>query len=120
MAEATNRNYPSPESYDSWYANKAGVDASAIQREAMPNQADVRGVIGKAQAGGVSPAGAFDGYTPIERIENPADGINDGANYVVYFKDADNALWKATNADASTLTKLTSGAEFDKYGSWTV
>lgn len=113
MPEATNRNYPDASSYESWYATKSGVAEGSITRDAMPGDEDIRGVIGKASPGGVDPVSAFEGYTPIHRIDNPADGINDGANYVVYFKDADNNFWKATNADSSTLAQLTSGAEFD-------
>ena len=120
MAEATNRTYPAAESYEDWYAAKAGIAKSEITRDGMPSDDDIRGRIGKSAPDGVSPAGAFEHLTPIERIENPADGINDGAKYVVYFKDADNNLWKAVNADASTLTQLTSGTEFDQYGAWTV
>lgn len=113
MADATNRSYPDAGAYESWYASKSGVAEGAIVRDGMPSDADIRGTIGKTTPGGVSPAGAFEGYTPIHKIDNPSDGINDGANYVVYFEDADSNLWKATNADVSTLTQLTSGAEFD-------
>lgn len=120
MAEATNRSYPAAENYESWYAEKAGITTADITREGMPSDEDIRGRIGKSAPDGVSPAGAFEHLTPIERIENPTDGINDGAKYVVYFKDANNDLWKAVNADASTLTQLSSGTEFEKYGAWTV
>ena len=120
MADATNRTYPAAESYESWYAEKAGIPADQITREGMPDDADIRGRIGKVAPGGVSPASEFDHLSPIARIENPQDGINDGANYVVYFKDAENNLWKAVNADAGTLTQLTEGAEFTQYNSITV
>jgi hypothetical protein len=119
MAEATNRVYPSAEEYEAWYAEKAGIPVDQIKRGEMPGE-DMRGFIGKAVADGVSPASEFAHLTPIERIDNPADGTNDGAKYVVYFKDAENNLWKAVNADASTLTHLTSGAEFDTYNTWTI
>lgn len=115
----TNRNYPDPANYEAWYAAKAGIDPSAVQRDTVPSTDDVRGVIGKAQPGGVSPITAFDGYVPIDRIDNPADGINDGANYVVFFiKESDGTHWKAINADIDTLTQLTSGPEYDKYHTW--
>ena len=65
---------------------------------------------------GVGFPDSFDGYTPIHIIANPSDGINDGANFVTYFqKDGTSPaeFYKATNADTSTLSQLTSGAEFD-------
>lgn len=113
MPDATNRSYPEAGSYESWYAAKSGVAEADIVRDGMPGDDDVRGRIGKAAPGGVSPHGAFEGYTPIHRVDSPSDGINDGADYVVYFKDANDDFWKATNADVSTLSQLTSGAEFD-------
>lgn len=112
---ADNRNYPDAGSYASWYATKSGVAEGSITRigDTMPDDADIRGVIGKAAPGGVSPAGAFEGYTPIHRVDNPSDGINDAADYVVYFKNDSDQYFKATNADISTLVELTSGSEFD-------
>lgn len=113
MADATERTYPEAGSYTTWYAAKAGVTEGTITRDSMPQDDDIRGVIGKEVPGGVSPAGDFENYTPIHMIDNPADGINNGKDYVVYFEDADSNLWKATNADSSTLTQIDSGAEFD-------
>lgn len=72
--------------------------------------------IGGLDNSGVDGADSFDGYTPIHMIESPADGINDGVGYVVYFqKDGTDPVefYKATDADASTLVQLTSGAEYD-------
>jgi hypothetical protein len=72
--------------------------------------------IGGLDNSGVDGAESFDGYTPIHMIESPADGINDGVGYVVYFqKDGTDPVefYKATDADASTLVQLTSGAEYD-------
>ena len=72
--------------------------------------------IGGLDNSGVDGADSFEGYTPIYKIDNPSDGINDGADYVVYFqKDGTDPVefYKATNADASTLVQLTSGAEYD-------
>ena len=69
--------------------------------------------VDKASLGG---ADSFDGYTPIHMINEPSDGINDGAKYVTYFeKDSTDPkeFYKAINADTSTLAQLTSGAEFD-------
>ena len=108
-----NRNYPDASGYAAWYATKSGVAEGSISRSGMPGDADIRGTIGKEAPEGVDPVSAFDGYTPIHRIDNPSDGINDAANYVVYFKNESDEFFKATNADFSTLTQLTSGAEFD-------
>ena len=99
-----NFNYPDKANYAAWYATKAGMAEADVV---------VGKHIGPASPGGVDPHGSFDGYTPIHRIDNPADGINDAADYVVYFKDENDDFFKATNADFSTLTQLTSGAEFD-------
>ena len=65
---------------------------------------------------GVGGADSFDGYTPIHMINDPADGINDGKKFVTYFeKDSTDPkeVYKATEADPSTLAQLTTGAEFD-------
>lgn len=58
----------------------------------------------------------FEDYTPIHRVDSPADGWNDGAGYVVYFEkevDGVKQFWKATDADPSTLAQLTTGDEYD-------
>ena len=101
---SSNFNYPDKANYAAWYAAKAGIAESEVV---------VGQHIGPANPGGVSPHGAFEGYTPIHRVDNPADGINDAADYVVYFKNVDGDFFKATNADVSTLVELTSGTEFD-------
>lgn len=88
-------------------ATHHGVDASAL----------VDGEhIGFEAPKGVGFPTDFEGYTPIHRVDSPADGWNDGADYVVYFeKDVDGSkqFWKATNADPATLVQLTTGDEFD-------
>tara|TARA_R110001592_G_scaffold158352_3_gene389480 strand:- start:1719 stop:2063 length:345 start_codon:yes stop_codon:yes gene_type:complete len=107
----TDRTYPAADGVDTWYAGKSSSVTTADDV--------VVGVhVGPASAGGVSPASAFDGYTPVERIDSPADGWNDAADYVVYFgkDDADPVeLYKATNGDISTLTQLTTGTEYNAF-----
>ena len=107
----TNRTYPAADGVDTWYASKSTAVATA-------SDVVVGTHIGPAQSSGVDPLGTFADYVPIHRIDNPADGINDSADYVVYFQKLDDAeenleVYKATNSDFSTMTKLTSGAEFD-------
>lgn len=106
-----NRVYPEAGNVANWYASKSTVVSSA-------DDVAVGTHIGPLSAGGVNPPSSFEGYIPIHRIDNPADGINDSANYVVYFQKLDDAeenleVYKATDSDISTLVKLTSGAEFD-------
>jgi len=109
MPDATERSYPAnaPE----WYAEKSGIAEGDLV---------VGQHIGKTAPGGTSPAGAFDaapqfsdGYKPFHRVDNPTDGWNDGADFVVYFVDSSSNVYKATNADISTLAQLTSGDEYD-------
>ncbi len=109
MSDAVNRSYPSTEDAQLDLASSvAGVDKSQL----------VRGVhLGFAQPKGVALPGdpTFADLLPIHRVENPTDGWNDGANYVVYFqKEIEGILhfYKATNADPSTLAELTSGPEY--------
>ena len=88
-------------------ARRDGIDVSAVQEGVN---------IGSLEPAGVDGADSFVGYTPIHKIDNPSDGINDGANYVVYFqKDGTDPaeFYKAVNANASTLAQLTSGTEYD-------
>jgi hypothetical protein len=88
-------------------ASYHGVDASAL----------VEGEhIGFEAPKGVGFPEDFEGYTPMHREDSPADGWNDGADYVVYFEkevDGVRQFWKATNADPATLVQLTTGDEFD-------
>jgi hypothetical protein len=107
----SNRTYPAADGVDTWYADKSSSVSASSDVLIGTHR-------GPASAGGVSPLSAFDGYTPVERIDNPADGINDAADYVVYFgkDDADpKELYKATNGDISTLSQLTSGTEYDAF-----
>ena len=102
-----NRVYPSnTDEQANVAATLAGVSKSDL----------VRGThYGLEEANGVGFPDSFDGYTPIHLIENPSDGINDGAKFVTYFqKDGTDPaeFYKAVNADTSTLAQLTSGAEF--------
>jgi len=106
----TDRTYPAADGVDTWYANKSSVVSSK-------DDVVVGTHVGPASAGGVNPPASFEDYIPIHRIDSPSDGINDAANYVVYFQKADESdnleVYKATDSDISTLVKLTSGAEFD-------
>ena len=106
MAEVNNRNYPTGD-YVSWYANKAGISTDEV----------VRGVhIGNEEPNGVGSPSDFEGMLPFHIVYNPADGWNDGAKYVTYFKRAeDGTIWKACNADLATLTQLTSGDEYEAH-----
>ena len=106
-----NRVYPEAGNVANWYASKSTAVSSA-------DDVAVGTHIGPASAGGVNPPSSFADYIPIHRIDSPSDGINDSANYVVYFQKLDDAeenleVYKATDSDISTLVKLTSGAEFD-------
>tara|TARA_B100000073_G_C23532115_1_gene492412 strand:+ start:297 stop:695 length:399 start_codon:yes stop_codon:yes gene_type:complete len=88
-------------------ARRDGIDVSAVQEGVN---------IGPLTPAGVDGADSFVGYTPIHKIDNPSDGINDGASYVVYFqKDGTDPteFYKAVNANVSTLAQLTSGTEYD-------
>lgn len=68
--------------------------------------------IGPEEANGVGTMADFAGYTPILKVDNPADGINDGAKYVTYFKK-EGKLYKAVNADPNTIEEIKSGPEFN-------
>ena len=110
----TDRTYPAADGVDTWYAGKSSSVSSK-------DDVAVGTHVGPASAGGVSPGSAFDGYTAVHRLDSPSDGINDSANYVVYFSkdDADpKELWKATDSDISTLVQLTSGTEYDTFYSY--
>lgn len=109
MSEAVNRSYPITEDAQlDLAASVIGVDKNQL----------VRGVhLGHAQPNGVALPDdpTFSEMLPIHRVDNPADGWNDGAKYVVYFqKDVGGDLhfYKATNADPSTITELTAGPEY--------
>ena len=110
----TDRTYPAADGVDTWYAGKSS-EVSASSDVVIGTH------VGPASAGGVSPGSAFDGYTAVHRLDSPSDGINDSANYVVYFSKDDaepKELWKATDSDISTLVQLTSGTEYDTFYSY--
>ena len=111
-----NRTYPDAGNVATWYANKSNAVSSS-------SEVNVGEHIGPASSGGVTAnASVWSGYTAVHRIDNPSDGINDSANYVVYFKKEGTdpvELWKATDADSSTLVKLESGAEYDNFYDYT-
>jgi len=104
----TDRSYPSDPA--TWYASKSSAVSSA-------SDVVVGQHVGPASAGGVTPdPSAWDGYTPIHRVDSPSDGWNDGKDYVVYFqKDGTDPLelYKSTNGDISTLQQLTAGDEYN-------
>ena len=105
----TNRVYPAADGVATWYADKSSSVGTA-------GEVTIGTHVGALAPSGVGIPDDFTGYTPINRIDNPADGINDSADYVVYFqKDGTDPLevYKATDADPSTLVQLTTGAEFD-------
>ena len=105
----TNRVYPTADNVATWYADKSSSVSTA-------DDVAIGTHVGQeAPSGGGIPED-FEGYTPIHRIDSPSDGINDSADYVVYFqKDGTDPLdvYKATDADPSTIVQLTTGAEFD-------
>jgi len=111
-----NRSYPDANNVATWYASKSSEIASA-------DDVVVGTHIGTASAGGVTAdLSLWSDYTAVHRIDNPSDGINDSADYVVYFSknDADpKELYKATNGDISTLVQLTEGAEYDNFYGFT-
>jgi len=105
----TDRTYPAADGVDTWYAGKSTAVTTA-------SDVVVGTHVGPASAGGVDTQASFTDYTPIHRIDSPSDGINDAADYVVYFQKlngSDLEVYKATDSDISTLVKLTTGAEFD-------
>ena len=111
----TDRTYPAADGVDTWYASKSTAVSSADDVVEGTHK-------GPATAGGVNPPSSFADYIPIHRIDSPSDGINDSANYVVYFsKDGADPkeLYKATDGDISTLTALTSGTEYDAFYGFT-
>lgn len=69
--------------------------------------------IGPEEPNGVGTPTDFDGYTPYRRIDNPTDGWNNGAKYVVYFHNNEGAIFKAINADPASLVQLHTGPEFE-------
>lgn len=110
MPEAVNRTYPST------VEEQLNVAATVV---GVSKEELVRGVhLGLEQPKGVALPGdpTFAELLPIHRKDSPADGWNDGANFVVYFqKEVDGSMkfFKATNADPATITELTSGAEYE-------
>lgn len=110
MPEAVNRTYPSTvEEQLNVAATVAGVSKDQL----------VRGVhLGPAEPKGVALPGdaSFADMLPIHRKDNPSDGWNDGANFVVYFQKEDGGslkFFKAINANPATITELTTGAEYE-------
>ena len=105
---AENRVYPSNiDEQENVAATVNSVDKGDLVREQH---------FGKETPGGVDAPHLFEDYTPIWRIDNPSDGINDDKDFVVYFEkiDADpKEFYKATNSEFSSLEQLTTGTEYD-------
>ena len=69
--------------------------------------------IGPEESNGVGLPTDFEGLRPFHKVDNPTDGWNNGAKYVVYFEDESGNIFKAVNADPATITALTEGPEFE-------
>lgn len=69
--------------------------------------------IGPEESNGVGLPTDFEGLRPFHKVDSPADGWNDGAKYVVYFEDEAGGVFKAVDADPSTIAELTEGPEFE-------
>ena len=104
------RVYPEAGNVANWYADKSNTISSS-------GDVTVGTHVGPASAGGVTPdPSVWDEYKPIHRVDNPSDGWNNGKDYVVYFQKIGTdplELYKATNADISSLQILTVGDEFN-------
>jgi len=104
------RVYPDAGNVATWYANLSNAVSSA-------SEVTVGQHVGASAPGGVTAdVSVWADYTPIHRVDNPSDGINDSADYVVYFvkKGTDPVeYYKATDADIGTLAQLSSGSEYD-------
>lgn len=87
------------------------------RQEALEIAAEIHGIpvdelivgvhIGPEEPGGVGFASDFVDYKAFHKVDKPADGFNDGEKFVVYFTK-DDKVYKAVNADPSTLVELTS------------
>tara|TARA_B100000900_G_C20319053_1_gene609362 strand:+ start:291 stop:638 length:348 start_codon:yes stop_codon:yes gene_type:complete len=104
------RVYPAANDVATWYASKSNTISSASDVTTGTH-------VGPAAPGGVTPdPSVWDDYKPIHKVDNPTDGWNDGKGYVVYFQKIGSdplELYKATDADISTLQQLTVGDEFN-------
>ena len=61
----TDRTYPAANGVDTWYAGKSSAVSSK-------DDVAIGTHVGPASAGGVSPESAFEGYTPIHKIDSPS------------------------------------------------
>jgi len=69
--------------------------------------------IGPEESNGVGLPEDFEGLRPFHKVDNPAEGWNNGAKYVVYFENDAGEIFKAINADPSTISALSEGPEFE-------
>lgn len=104
-----------PEGATTWsVSNRDAQKAFAAKLHGIDVEDLVVGVhIGPEVSNGVGLPEDFEGLRPFHKVDNPSDGWNNGAKYVVYFEDESGAVFKAVNADPSTITALSTGPEFE-------
>jgi hypothetical protein len=104
-----------PEGATTWSVNdRESQKAFAAKLHGITVDDLVVGVhIGPEISNGVGLPEDFEGFQPFHKVDNPTDGWNNGAKYVVYFENEAGAVFKAVNADPSTITELTEGPEFE-------
>jgi hypothetical protein len=102
-------------STNTWDVNDRAAQLKfAAQLHGVAEEDLVIGVhIGPEQSNGVGLPEDFEGLRPFHKVDNPADGWNDGAKYVVYFENEAGEVFKAVNADPATIAALTEGPEFE-------
>ena len=104
-----------PENATTWsVADREAQKAFAAKLHGVAVDDLVVGVhIGPEESNGVGLPEDFEGLRPFHKVDNPADGWNNGAKYVVYFENETGNVFKAVNADPATITELTEGPEFE-------
>lgn len=104
-----------PSGTETWnVSDRAAQKAFAAKLHSVAVEDLIVGVhIGPEESNGVGLPADFEGLTPFHKVDQPADGWNNDAKYVVYFKDETGSIFKAVNADPATITELTEGPEFD-------
>jgi len=102
-------------STNTWDVNDRAAQLKfAAQLHGVAEEDLVIGVhIGPEQSNGVGLPEDFEGLRPFHKVDNPVDGWNDGAKYVVYFENEAGEVFKAVNADPATIAALTEGPEFE-------
>jgi hypothetical protein len=104
-----------PEGASTWsVSNREAQKEFAAKLHGVAVEDLVVGVhIGPEESNGVGLPEDFEGLRPFHIVDNPEDGWNDGAKYVVYFENQDGEVFKAVNADPATITALSEGPEFE-------